>query len=184
MTPSPLPEDPATIHQDHQHHTIWTPEMVALQIPLAGLSRRFLARLIDEFIVWAFIFGIWILAFYLLIGSSVAFKSTSFDKLLDHYGFWILLAIVLVTLGLKFAYFTLLHAYNRGQTLGKMVVSIRLTTDRIGHPNLWTCTIRSLVDFIDMALFYGTFSMVLMLMHPQEKRLADLASGTLVILNE
>ena len=42
------------VPQPKQHHSIWTPEMVEISMPLAGIGRRCVARLVDHAILGVF----------------------------------------------------------------------------------------------------------------------------------
>ena len=160
--------------------------MVQLDIPFAGVARRFIARLVDEFLVWGFILGLLVVSVYsgIFLAALLESQSTVLGRFRDELFLLILIAVVLAVLVIKFIYYACFHAFNNGQTPGKMVTNIRLVTDRVGRANLWTCCIRSVVDFIDMALLSGVISFLMILVHKQEKRIADLASGTIVILND
>ncbi|MCA9799085.1 MAG: RDD family protein [Cyanobacteria bacterium HKST-UBA04] len=184
--PPPINHKGPSAAQDYQHHTIWTPEMVQLDIPFAGVARRFIARLVDEFLVWGFILGLLVVSVYsgIFLAALLESQSTVLGRFRDELFLLILIAVVLAVLVIKFIYYACFHAFNNGQTPGKMVTNIRLVTDRVGRANLWTCCIRSVVDFIDMALLSGVISFLMILVHKQEKRIADLASGTIVILND
>ncbi len=162
---------------EHQHHTIWTPELVEISLPLAGVARRCIAMLIDQLIVFSFLIGLFITAM-ITLGLSASY----FHQFSGNVFIMAIFGILLLCQILYSCYFWSFHTFNQGQTLGKMWLGIRLVTDRGGRANGWTCFIRSLFDILDMMLFYGGISVMMILMTDKEKRLADFAAGTLVIL--
>jgi uncharacterized RDD family membrane protein YckC len=149
-----------------QHHTIWTPELVELSMPLAGVARRCLARLIDQLILVVIYIAIIVLTF------ANPFKNISIS---------IILGILMFVLS-DFIYFWAFHAFMKGQSPGKKCLGIRVVTPRGGKINAVTALIRSLFNIVDMILFTGGISALMILATDQEKRIADFAAGTIVII--
>ncbi len=161
---------------EHQHHTIWTPELVEISLPLAGIGRRCLAMVIDQLVVMVVLILLWILFFS---GAFAAFTTVG-----DQMGIPFAVGLILVLLLTIFSYtlyFWGFHTFNHGKTLGKLCVGIRLVTDRGGRANGWTCFIRALFDMVDWMLFSGGVAVIMILASEREKRIADFAAGTIVI---
>jgi uncharacterized RDD family membrane protein YckC len=150
------------------HHTIWTPELVELSLPLAGIARRYVARLIDQALLAIAYTGIILFSLLNVLGNQTA----SF-----------ILGVVLFVLA-DFIYFWAFHAFTNGQTPGKMLMKIRVVTPRGGKINSVTSLLRSLFNILDVALFWGGVSALMILGTEQEKRIADFAAGTIVIKDE
>lgn len=165
---------------EHQHHTIWTPELVELSLPLAGIARRCLAMLIDQIIMAFVVISTCILLIVGLFSTSII---KSYDFTGETFIIMGIICMVLLTMAAYFCYFWLMHTFNRGKTLGKMVTGIRLVTDRGGRAGIWTCLIRSIVDLLDLVLFYYGVAAIMILATEREKRFADIAAGTIVILD-
>lgn len=163
---------------DHQHHTIWTPELVEISLPLAGVARRCMAMLVDQMLVFLLITGM-IVLFVVLMGASMR----TFTDSAPMVAMVMVIGTILMSVMSYFLYFWLFHTFNNGQTIGKMWLGIRLVTDRGGRPNAWTCFVRSVFDILDMILFYGGVSVIMILCSEREKRIADYAAGTIVILD-
>jgi uncharacterized RDD family membrane protein YckC len=156
-----------------QYHTIWTPELVELSLPLAGIARRCLARILDQ-------------ALLLVIYSAIFFVMMILPGIM-HYHLLrsavttaLIGCLVLFSLA-EFTYFWAFHNWMNGQTPGKKMLHIRVVTHRGGKINAVTSLIRSLFNIVDMLLFTGGISALIILLTPQEKRIADFAAETLVI---
>ncbi|MCE3235019.1 MAG: hypothetical protein K0Q50_1199 [Vampirovibrio sp.] len=148
-----------------QHHTIWTPELVELSMPLAGIARRCVARIIDQTV---------------LAGIYVVLIIMAVMNIFHNYTASVLVSLVLFVLA-DFIYFWAFHAFMNGQTPGKKLLGIRVVTPRGGRINLVTSLIRSLFNIADVMLFAGGVSSLMILGTEQEKRIADFAAGTIVV---
>lgn len=148
-----------------QHHTIWTPELVELSMPLAGIARRCVARLVDQLIL------VVIYTVILLTALTNPFHNGVATFLIC----WTLFILA------DFIYFWAFHAFMSGQTPGKKLLGIRVVSQRGGRINSITSGIRSLFNLADVLLFSGGVSAIMILATDQEKRIADFAAGTLVI---
>lgn len=168
---------------ERQHHTIWTPELVEISLPLAGVARRCVAMLVDQILMGVLITG---LIFFLLFAMGVfaGFMSSRLDMETEIVLYVVLgLMLVFLSLGSYITYFWAFHTFNNGQTIGKKMLGIRVVTDRGGRASAWTCFVRALFDLLDMLLFYGGISVMMIIMTEREKRIADFAAGTIVILD-
>ena len=142
--------------------TFATPEGVTLELVLAGLGSRFLARLLDTVIQGAVIIA-------LLVGVVAAGAS----------GWLTAIAIVLAFLTL-FAYDILLETLNNGRTVGKVAAGIRVV-GRDGEPVRFLASairnIARVLDFLPFGYLVGSISIVVT---GQSQRIGDLAAGTIV----
>ncbi|HEX2201894.1 MAG TPA: stage II sporulation protein M [Longimicrobium sp.] len=150
-----------------------TPEHVAIGYVLADLGSRFAALLID---------------FLILIGGGLLF-GFGLPWLMDELGIlpealegaW---TAILVALGFlwTWGYFVYFEGLRDGQTPGKKRMGIRVVQDG-GYPvDVRGAAIRNLLRLVDIqpgatCLFGGA----VMMLHPQTKRLGDLAAGTVVV---
>lgn len=150
--------------------TVVTPENIALTLEEAGIATRFGAFLIDIVLQLALT-----LACCIITGILVAiFEKTLVGNIL---GALIIAEIFLVWFG----YFLFFEAVWNGQTPGKRVFGLRVMRDG-GYPiDLFTSSTRNLIriaDFLPMGYLLGA---VVVLVHPQYKRLGDIVAGTVVI---
>ena len=144
--------------------TIATPEGVAIEMVLAGLGSRFLARLLDSVIQVLVIIA-------LLVGLGVAGSSSGIAVAV----FFIALFLVV------FAYDVVFETLNNGRTVGKMAAGIRVV-GRLGEPvRFVTSAVRNIAriaDFLPAFYLVGTISIVAT---EHDQRLGDLAAGTVVV---
>lgn len=148
--------------------TISTPEGVDLELVLAGLGSRFLARAVDTLLQSA---GILALA---LVWGAASSVSEGADG-------WIVAVVIVVVFLLVFAYDAAFEVLGSGRTPGKRAAGIRVVGMR-GEPiGFVTAAIRNivrLVDFLPILYLTGTFVIVA---STRNQRLGDLAAGTLVV---
>lgn len=136
-------------------------------MPLAGIARRCLARITDQVI---------------LTIVYVALAIMGIMNIFHNYAVSFIICIVLIVLA-DFLYFWAFHALMGGQTPGKKLMGIRVVSSRGGQINMVTSLIRSLFNIADVMLFAGGVSSLMILGTEQEKRIADFAAGTIVILD-
>lgn len=149
-----------------------TPEHVAIGYELADLGSRFTALLID----WCFIvlgtLGIWlgVLALAATLGLGSALTGIGL-------GFTLLAGFVLL-----WGYFVFFEGLRDGQTPGKRRMGIRVVHDGGFPVTVRGAAVRNLMRLIDIqpAPSFAVGGLVMML-HPQTKRLGDLAAGTVVV---
>jgi uncharacterized RDD family membrane protein YckC len=142
--------------------TFATPEGVTLELVLAGLGSRFLARLLDTVIQVSLIFA-------LAIGIGVSGSPG-----------WLRAAGSVAAFGVVFAYDLILETLNNGRTVGKLAAGIRVV-GRNGEPVRFLASavrnIVRIVDFLPLVYLTGTISIIAT---QRSQRLGDLAAGTIV----
>jgi uncharacterized membrane protein SpoIIM required for sporulation/uncharacterized RDD family membrane protein YckC len=149
-----------------------TPEHVAIGYELADLGSRFTALLIDWMLIVLGVLGIWIgmiaLAATLGLGNALA-------------GIGIGLAVLAVFV-LMWGYFVFFEGLRDGQTPGKRRMGIRVVHDGGFPVTVRGAAVRNLLRLIDIQPA-PSFAVggVAMMLHPQTKRLGDLAAGTVVV---
>lgn len=157
-------------------YSISTPENVDLHLELAGLGNRILAALIDQIIS-----GLTILAFVIVMllicmgidrmGLPTELKS----KVFVYLGMFAIFVIFVINTG----YNILFEGLWQGQTPGKRLTHIRVV-EANGQPIGWPSVfIRNLIRIIDSGLAF--IGLLIMLIDKHERRLGDMAAGTIVI---
>jgi uncharacterized membrane protein SpoIIM required for sporulation/uncharacterized RDD family membrane protein YckC len=149
-----------------------TPEHVAIGYELADLGSRFAALLIDGALVALALTGLYT-GIYLIadgLGALAAVRGILVG------------AMVLIAFAVLWGYFVLFEGLRDGQTPGKRRIGIRVVHDG-GFPlTVRGAAIRNLVRLVDIqpapSWMLGGLCMML---HPQTKRLGDLAAGTIVV---
>ncbi len=143
-----------------------TGEAVALDLPVAGLPSRFVAKAIDTvvqvaaFLLLAFPVGI-------LAGSSSSAAGAA-------------LGIVLIV-AVVFGYPIAMETLNRGRTLGKMAMGLRVVRDDAGPIGFRQAFTRGAFSIVDFLTSY-VVSVLTMLLTARSKRVGDLLAGTVVVL--
>ena len=142
--------------------TFATPEGVVLELVLAGLGSRFLARLLDTVIQGA-----------LIIALAIGIAATRAPG-------WILAMSFVFIFLIVFAYDVLFEVLNNGRTIGKQAAGIRVLGQG-GEPiRFLASAVRNIVRIVDfLPVFYlvGSISIVTT---QHDQRLGDLAAGTIV----
>jgi uncharacterized RDD family membrane protein YckC len=143
--------------------TIATPEGVAIEMVLAGLGSRFLARLLDS-----------VIQLLIIIALAVVLGVTGSS------GIGIAVFVIMLFL-VVFAYDVVLETLNNGRTVGKMAAGIRVV-GLMGEPvRFVTSSVRNIAriaDFLPVFYLVGTISIVAT---EHDQRLGDLAAGTVVV---
>ncbi len=151
---------------------IETPELVDLELPVAGVGSRFIAILIDYLIWGAGFVVLFILAMLVLPSLSV------YSRLTEN---WAAALFTLLFFLLFWGYFTLFEALWSGQTPGKRVARIRVI-QKSGRPiGIFESMVRNFIRVIDqIPIIYGV-GVLFIFVTKQHQRLGDLAAGTLVV---
>ncbi|MEH1833702.1 MAG: RDD family protein [Nostoc sp.] len=156
--------------------TFQTPESVELEFTLAGIGNRALALLIDYIVL-----TVTLLVFLLIwtIFSTQLFNF--FEDFLTNaqsLGLWLLAIFFIIAFAIYISYFVFFETLWFGQTPGKRFAKIRVVRDDGRLIGLQQATLRALLRPFDETLFIGAF---LIMLGRREKRLGDLAAGTIVI---
>jgi len=154
-----------------------TPESIAFSYELAGLGSRFLAVSIDMAIQVVVALGI-------LFGLAYAGTHSGplprggVTKVEESLAIAFLSAITFIVF---FGYFILFESFWNGQTPGKKALGIRVVRDG-GYPaDVASVTLRNVIRVGE--LFFGLYaiSAVAAIASPENKRLGDMAAGTIVV---
>jgi uncharacterized membrane protein SpoIIM required for sporulation/uncharacterized RDD family membrane protein YckC len=160
---------PPTIPQFSRRIAVETPEQVLLEFELAGIGSRAAAAILDLLILLGLVFL-----------ATVAFALTNVLSLAS--GAWATAALMLLSAGMVWGYFTLFEGLRGGRTPGKRRLGLRVVMDT-GHPvTFQAAVVRNLIRLVDVqpapAPLVGLF---LVFFHKSNKRLGDIAAGTIVV---
>ncbi len=143
--------------------TIATPEGVTLELVLAGLGSRFVARLLDTLIQLAAIFA---------LVAAIALTSVP----------GIVQAIVFIALFLVlFAYDIPFELLNGGRTVGKMAAGIRVVGIGGEPVSFFASVIRNIMRIVDILPGVYLVGAASILATKRDQRLGDLTAGTVVV---
>ncbi|KPJ94388.1 MAG: hypothetical protein AMS18_03810 [Gemmatimonas sp. SG8_17] len=163
------PTRPPFVTQFSRRIAVETPEHVLLEFELAGLGSRAAAAIYDLVIV----LGLSVLA-------SLGFGTT--HLLPDATGAWLAAFLIASLFAIVWGYFALFEGLGGGRTPGKRRLGIRVIMDT-GHPiTFYAAAIRNVIRLVDIQPAGSSLlGMSLVFLHPQNKRLGDLAAGTVVV---
>lgn len=144
---------------------VLTPEKVVVSYTIAGIGQRLVAAVTDLFIILAVILGGAVL---------MGFLSAFFG------GFSTAVYVFTVSI-LPFAYFPLFMIFNNGQSLGKMMMGLRVMMAD-GTPITPSAAIyRTLLLPADMLPGIPLVGFILSFITERSQRLGDIAAGTMVV---
>lgn len=161
----PDPENPDQLNID-------TPELVSIEMPLAGIGSRFIALLVD-YLIWGAGFTALALLLSVILPSIVVFSRISAQ--------WAFALVVFFFFLVNWGYFTLFEAFWNGRTPGKRVARIRVIQRSGRAIGLFESMARNLVRYIDQLPGFYAVGVITMFVTRQHQRLGDLAAGTLVV---
>ena len=157
---------------DSDQLSIETPELVDIEMPLAGIGSRFIALLVD-YLIW----GAGLLAL-IFISIIVLPAMHVFSK---HSEQWTIALVIFIVFLFQWGYFTLFEAFWNGRTPGKRVARIRVIQRSGRAIGLFESMARNLVRYVDwFPGFYGV-GIIAVFASRQHQRLGDMAAGTLVV---
>jgi len=149
-----------------------TPELVAIEMPLAGIGSRFIAVLIDT-LIWAaglIVLGLVLWAFK---PALQAFSNLSYQ--------WTVAVFTITIFLLNWGYFTLFEAFWHGRTPGKRVARIRVIQQSGRAIGIFESMARNFIRYVDQIPFFYAVGVIAVFATRQHQRLGDLAAGTLVV---
>ncbi len=156
-----------------------TPESIAFSYELAGLGSRFLAVSVDVTIQTLVMIGIiWGLIYAGAHWSAAVREASAPTKIETSLAIAFLVTIVF---SIYFGYFILFEAFWNGQTPGKKLMGLRVVRDG-GYPaDFASIAIRNLIRVGEFVAGLYAISAVAALLSPENKRLGDMAAGTIVV---
>ena len=152
--------------------SIETPELVALDMPVAGIGSRFVAILVD-YLIWT----VAVIAIVIVI-ALVDPSLSRFSKVGEKWATAISIAIPFL---LFWGYFTLFEAFWDGRTPGKRIAKIRVIQRSGRGIGLFESMTRNLLRIVDQFPGIYAVGVVSIFLTRDHQRLGDLAAGTLVI---
>jgi uncharacterized RDD family membrane protein YckC len=157
---------------------IETPEQVDLRFPVAGIGSRFVAVLIDHLIQFLPYVVILIASVFFANGGNGVAKDT---EKVDTLTKWFIAAFIFINFLWWWGYFALFEAFWHGQTPGKRIMKLRVIKDSGRQITLFEGLARNLLRFVDLIPGLYFAGVITMLCNRKNKRLGDLAAGTLVV---
>ena len=163
--------------------SIQTPESLELDFPLGGIGSRAFAWVVDQMLLYLGLVFFWLLGTalyaYVLVPTVTETLGTG---ALEQLNLWALAIAGLLSYGISNGYYIGFESLWQGQTPGKRLAKIRVVKDNGQPVGLREASLRSLIGPLDVGVFMVGF--LLITLSQSEKRLGDLAAGTLVIQDE
>lgn len=150
--------------------SIATPEGVDLELTLAGLGSRSVARLVDQAIQTAVMLALGVLAG--LAGAGLGSNSS---------GALALALVVIAVFLVQFGYDVLFEVLASGRTPGKRWSGLRVVRSDGAPVGFLTSAVRNLVRLVDILPGMYGVGMVAVLASGRNQRLGDMAAGTVVV---
>ena len=170
---NPLRTDSDQLSADRfgmDHLSIETPELVAIELPLAGIGSRFIALLVD-YLIWGVGFTFLSLLLAVILPSMTIFSRLSAQ--------WAMALVIFFFFLVNWGYFTLFEAFWNGRTPGRRTFGIHLV-DNSGHaPGPMRALTRAGLSLVSFALFLSGFWLALFDRHGQT--LHDKLTRTFVV---
>jgi uncharacterized RDD family membrane protein YckC len=160
------------LEQDWDQLSIETPELVGIDMPVAGVGSRFVALLVD-YLIWA----VAIVAFI----SIVMLVDPSLHRFSKIGWKWGEAVFTFIAFLFYWGYFTLFEAFWNGRTPGKRVAKIRVIQRSGRGIGLFEAATRNLLRIVDQFPLIYIVGVISILVTRQHQRLGDLAAGTLVV---
>ena len=145
---------------DTERIHIRTAQNVGIQYEIANPGDRLLAGILDGLVIFA------LSIFLTFVGSMLELRS-------QIYATFNFLMVIF--------YFPLCEIFFRGQTIGKSLRRIRVTSLDGSPARLGQFLIRWLTGFLEYWMFLGTLPLVILVVRPRGQRLGDIAAGTVVV---
>ncbi|MBK5722552.1 RDD family protein [Dysgonomonas sp. Marseille-P4677] len=150
---------------------VQTTQNVTIDYETAGLGQRILAYLIDfAFLVLWVIGCIWILGMISSFGMDSVFAGN-----LGSIFIFILIFFPVIFYDLLF------EILNNGQSLGKMIMKIKVVNIDGTVPSTSSFLIRWLFRLVDFSMTEGFLAVIMVAVTKKSQRLGDLLAGTTVI---
>lgn len=176
--------------EKRQRVAIETPEHIELHFQIAGIGTRFLAYLLDKTIQAGAVLGL-IFAFSLLfflagklgsLGGWLVEGTKAFTRWLISLG---TLAFGIMVFGyfllFEMVYFTVFEYLWGGATPGKRYLNVRVIRQDARPITFIDAAVRNMMRFVDLLGQIYPIGLLVMFVDSRNRRLGDLAAGTLVV---
>jgi uncharacterized RDD family membrane protein YckC len=151
---------------------IETPELVSIEMPIAGIGSRFIALLVD-YLIWTVAFIALFILGAILLPALHVFGGVSAN--------WVLGIIFLIVFLFQWGYFALFEAFGNGRTPGKRAMKIHVIHQSGRAITFVESLGRNLVRFVDYLPSFYVVGVVAMFLNRRNQRLGDMVAGTLVV---
>jgi uncharacterized RDD family membrane protein YckC len=160
--------------------SIETPELVGIELPLAGIGSRCVALLVDSVVQGFTLAAFVVLILLLAVGLPRTAHAINHTQSTDTAK-WAIAVVILIPFLLQWGYFTLFEAFWHGQTPGKRLLHLRVI-QQSGRPiGLFESMGRNLIRIVDMVPGFYLVGALCIFTTRRQQRLGDMVAGTLVV---
>ena len=153
-----------------------TPENVTFDYEVAGIGSRFMAAFVDTTLI-----GLIVLAIALVV---LQFVGSLLDVFSDAAQSVATAVTILLIFTVVWGYYIFFEVTWAGQTPGKRWVGLRVIGTNGLPVSAVSAIIRNIVRIVDFFPSGYGVGLIAMFLHPQARRLGDLAAGTLVVFDQ
>jgi uncharacterized RDD family membrane protein YckC len=146
-----------------------TPEAVVLDLPTASPGVRVLARLLDVLVTLGLLYGL----FFLLAIAAIGLGGPGATALVIFSTFGFFAAVL--------GYPVLMESMWKGRTVGKAALGLRVVRVDGGPIGFRHAAVRGGLGLIEVWATLGSVGFLAMLLSGRDRRLGDMAAGTLVL---
>jgi uncharacterized RDD family membrane protein YckC len=160
-----------------------TPENVTFSYEVAGIGSRFLAALVDTFLLGllqVIVIGTAILIVSQLVSGN---PNTASVESGGQAAFWVIGILLFVSFLFLWGYYIFFELVWNGQTPGKRWVGLRVIRLDGTPVGVSEVVIRNLVRTLDLLPSAYGVGVITMFINSNSRRLGDLAAGTVVVLD-
>ena len=149
---------------------IRTTQNVMIDYELANLRERLMAYFLD--------LAVYVAVIYVL---AMFFAFTLADVIFNTIGEWFFIFLGFFFIAIWILYHLFMEVFNRGQTLGKKVMSIQVVRADGREPAFTDHLLRSIFMIIDSMLSMGVVAAILIVSSEKKQRFGDMAANTTVV---
>ena len=165
--------------------TIETPEHIEIQFQIAGIGTRVLAYLVDKLLQLGCVLSlIFVFSVIVFAARETAAVVEFAEGLWRSLGQWLVALLILCYAVITMGYFILFEYFWAGSTPGKQSQHIRVIRKDGRTLTFLDAAVRNLLRFVDLFGDIYPLGLVVMFVDPHNRRLGDLAAGTLVVMEQ
>ncbi|MDR0825505.1 MAG: RDD family protein [Prevotella sp.] len=150
---------------------VQTTQNVTIDYETAGVGYRLLAYILDWIVIIVWYLG-W-------IGIISIFSETGIWAAFD--GNWFMISMIIIIVSPILFYDLLFETLNNGQSIGKMIVKIRVVNVDGTAPSNSSYLLRWLFRLVDFSITDGFLAIIMIAATKKSQRLGDYLVGTTVI---
>lgn len=160
--------------------SIDTPELVGIELPLAGIGSRCVALLVDSVVQGVAVVAL-VVIFLILVALFPHASAAPHANSSPASAKWVIALFIAIPFLLQWGYFSLFEAFWHGQTPGKRLLNLRVI-QQSGRPiGLFESMGRNLIRIIDMLPGFYLVGALCIFANRRQQRLGDMVAGTLVV---